>query len=427
MPGLDTAPSVWRGPVARGLAAAAEEQRIEPEGGRFGAGLIRGFSVITRGEAFGHEMWIDHVMLSQVAEALNGMKEGLKSRFAHPDMSGDGIGTSVGKAFNARVEGDRVLADLHILQSAHEAPDGDLGSYVMQLAQEAPDSFGTSIAFYADRAAEKAFEAEHTDDQGRFVSPDKKNRHNFRHVRLRNLRAVDVVDEPAANPEGMFHAGPFELLEAGDRVLEFVFGLSDQAPPALAGMDPTRLKGFVGRFCESNGLSFSKSVGEPMKLNSGGAAAQDDKPADSPEQPAGGSTETPAPDQPAEGSAAPAEGQAAADGAGESAQQSSKPTDQSAEFRTGLKTYMAEFGKEQGAEWYAEGLTFEQAKDRHRKQLQDQNKALQEKLSAVGSGLGEKEPLSGGQPKETPEDKYQGAVSSGIARYAASVKVPGQN
>jgi len=201
----------FRSHIARGR----DSHEIDRTGGEFGAGFIPGFAVITRGEALGHGLWIDQDFLKETAAAINATGDaGTKCRFTHPDMSGDGLGSLLGRVDNARVEGDRVLADLHLLASAHQTPDGDLAGYTLDLAEEAPDAFGASISFSRDGDAEVAFNEKHSrtetwnepDGTRRsrkmFQSPDKLNTTNLRHARLKALHATDIVDEPAANPHG---------------------------------------------------------------------------------------------------------------------------------------------------------------------------------------------------------------------------------
>lgn len=261
---LDRESKLFRSNVARGISAPDEQPAIERKGGNYKAGLIRGISVITLGEARGHDLWIDAEMLQQVATGINAKSEGFKSRFAHPSVSGDGIGKMTGRVMNARVEGDRVLADWHALESAHKTPDGDLAGYVMDLAEEAPADFGTSIAFARDLGAEKAFKANNAGTDGRFISPDETNRNNLPHARVAAMKAVDIVDEPAANPGGLFHRNPFDLLETGDELLSFVFGLTDEAPDTSnLGIEAARLKGFVQRFAQSRGVIFKEALPMP--------------------------------------------------------------------------------------------------------------------------------------------------------------------
>ena len=132
-----------RGPVERG--SFATEDRVDPDGGEKNAGIIFGASVIHAGEALGHYAWIDGVALDQVVELGNAMENGAKVRFTHPSMSGDGLGSYLGRAKNFKRDGDQVFADIHLSESAKNSPDGDLSSYVLELADDDPESFGMSI------------------------------------------------------------------------------------------------------------------------------------------------------------------------------------------------------------------------------------------------------------------------------------------
>ncbi|HPK04045.1 MAG TPA: phage major capsid protein [Candidatus Sumerlaeota bacterium] len=186
------------------LKTATGAGRVERNGGVYGAGRITGVSVITRGEARGHALWIDDVFLAQVATAGREAKH-IKARFDHPSFLGDVLGTVVGVFRDFRKDGNRVRADLHLLATAKDAPHGNLGDYVMSLAAEAPDLFGASIEFSPHQAMQRQFVEAHT-VAGRFRSPDADNTNNFIHAQLDRLFACDLVDEPAANPAGAFAA-----------------------------------------------------------------------------------------------------------------------------------------------------------------------------------------------------------------------------
>ena len=82
--------------------------------------------------------------------------EGLKSRFAHPTESDDGIGKLLGRVKNpfiAKMEKDDVeilvaRGDLHMNPTAMEEPPGGgrpLGDYVMALAESDPDALSSSL------------------------------------------------------------------------------------------------------------------------------------------------------------------------------------------------------------------------------------------------------------------------------------------
>jgi hypothetical protein len=177
--------------------------RVDPAGGDQHAGLIRGVAVATLGEAVGYGRWIDSYFLNQVAGAINASSGGVKSRFAHPSQTDDGLGKYLGRMKNAKIDGDTVRADQHFATSAHKTPSGDLAEYAMNLATEDAAAMGASVAFERDTAAENAFMAQHGGPHD-FESPDENNVENLPHVRLKQLRAVDLVDTPAANPSGMF-------------------------------------------------------------------------------------------------------------------------------------------------------------------------------------------------------------------------------
>jgi hypothetical protein len=179
----------FRANVAKGIKDGKNGVDIEH-------GAIFGFSVITLGPAAGHGMDIDELTLDQVVELGNAAKVGIKSRFGHPNMSNDALGTFLGRVKNFYKDGDRVRADLHLDKTSHETPNGDLGSYVINLAETDPDAFGTSIVFSGEKEMR--------------LNPDGTTKKDTKTgealpplARVKKLWSTDVVDEPAAN-SGMF-------------------------------------------------------------------------------------------------------------------------------------------------------------------------------------------------------------------------------
>ena len=283
-PDLSHRPKLLRSTIARGLAASSKA--VDEKGGDFGAGIIRGMAVITRGEALGHYLWCDRTMLAQVADAINAGERGTKARFTHPDLSGDGLGKGLGRVKDARLDNDTVRADLHFFASAHESPEGDLAGYVMRLAKEDPAAFGNSIAFDPDYLAEDKFRSQHSeaDDDGypRFQTPDADNKKNLPHARVADLRAVDTVDDPAANPSGLFHRGQEIALDA-EKLLTWSLGLSSERPQLVSlDLDPDRAAGFISRFLARNNLTLSTKDGAPLHTDkfAAGLAQQFAAPAD---------------------------------------------------------------------------------------------------------------------------------------------------
>lgn len=140
------------------------------------AGVIRGVSVITEGEAKGHGMLIDSTTLEQVqacaAEYAGGLKVKISTQRGH---LGD-VAEIVGFLTDFRIEGAKLLADLHLLEnSPHRA-------FIMELAASIPDTFGLSISF-----------------SGPIEDKDGND-----YARCTEIYSADLVSEPAANPTGLF-------------------------------------------------------------------------------------------------------------------------------------------------------------------------------------------------------------------------------
>lgn len=161
------------------------------------SGIIRGVSLIHGGnEALGHGMFIDRKMVNQVVKFGKETGDiGLKARFDHPSACFSSMGTQLGRFKNFRRSGDKALADLHIADFAATSPQGDLRTHVLDVAEEDPEMIGFSIVFV--QAEPVMVLAKEGDDP---ESPE----FSLPHARIDSLHACDVVDEPAANPGGMF-------------------------------------------------------------------------------------------------------------------------------------------------------------------------------------------------------------------------------
>lgn len=158
-----------------GFRAIETNQAVDCE-----SGVIRGVSVITVGEAAGHNLWVDGDTLSQLNE-LSGKRGSIKVKINHPvDGSTPAFESTAGQLNNFRVEGNHVRADLELLKS--EA----LYDKIMEMAQQMPKDFGLSVRV--------AYEKE-TKDGKDFLRPT-------------DIESVDLVDSPAANPNGLFSAKP---------------------------------------------------------------------------------------------------------------------------------------------------------------------------------------------------------------------------
>lgn len=415
------APSLkFRGTIARGLAAGEKQPRIDPTGGLYDAGIIRGCAVITRGEALGHGMWCDRVFLTQVATAIELSGEGLKARFTHPGLSGDGLGKFIGRFFNASVDGDIVRADLHLAQSATDTPDGDLAGYVLQLAAEDPAAFGTSIVFQHDPETEEQF-VEANGGYEKWLSPDPDNVQNYYHCRLGELLACDAVDEPAANPGGLFHRAQ-EIPQGAEALLNFALGLSAEKPAGTCfDVDPDRAAAFVTRYLARHNLAITKK--EAIVPKKTAAAAKETQLVDQSALDEAVDTATDATDEAKTDESTSVPAPAAQTEEEKPADEAGKSEETQAAAKTG-QDFLEAFG-DRGGVLFAQGKSFEEAQQIVLQETREENDRLKADNAKLKKSLGDlrgDEPVSSGAEPTAAEAaalRYSQNLGPNLGRLAA--------
>jgi hypothetical protein len=109
-----------------------KEARLEED-----STVIPNVYILSQGEARGHDLFIDKTSIEKAFQLMSQAPNGVKVKMNH----GSGLDAVLGFARNPRIEGDKLLADLHLLKSS---PHYGL---VKEMANEAPDQFGVSLAF----------------------------------------------------------------------------------------------------------------------------------------------------------------------------------------------------------------------------------------------------------------------------------------
>ena len=404
-------PTIFRSGIVRGFDSTPE---ISREGGEYGAGFIKNFAVITKGEALGHGAWVDDEFIAQVGAELAYAKKGIKSRYTHPNQCGDSLSKGLGRVFY-RADGDgKVRGDLHFWKAAHNTPDGDLAGFLIDLAQDDPEAFGASISFMRDAEAEEQFAMENP------TSPDPRNVNNYPHVRLGKLRFVDIVDEPAANPDGLFHRDDTAAKAA--ELLEYGLGLSDTKPTeSLFGVEPDRLLGFVSNFLSLKGLQIvelnkEEQISEEVIETPIVEELQAEE-APAPEAPIEEAVEevieeapieeapieeAPAEEAPAEEAPEVDEVEDIVDGGSPAAE---SPVEKGHFSKEELGQYIENFGKEAGLDFFMNGLDFAAAQAEYIKSQKEQIESLKAQIEL--SEQTEDQPLSGNNGEEV-ESKGNG-------------------
>ena len=224
-------------------AARQPPARVDREGG-----VIYGAAMMQTGDLNSGDVrpfTADSETLQQVEQLGNAARNGIKARFTHPNMSNDGMGSYLGRWTNFRIDGDTVRADLHIADAAYTSPQGDLGNYVMDLAEQDPEAFGISMATQLDQQNYAEFEATYSRES------DREKRKAMRWpMRFTAMKAGDVVDSPAATRTGLFsltEADPRNLPAQATALLDTYF--SDAPAEAVRA----RINGFLDRYFSSRG------------------------------------------------------------------------------------------------------------------------------------------------------------------------------
>jgi len=378
------------------------------------AGAVYGVSVTTVGEAKGHGVQLDAEFVDTVVEQGNAHTQGLKARFGHPNMCSTALGTFIGRFKNFRRDGDQARADLFLSNAASETPHGDLKEYVLSMAEQEPDMFGTSIVFTPGREYVRGDDGEKVYDFGStdalpFIECDK-------------LHACDAVDDPAAN-EGLFSA--FSKETFAGQITEFfdlhpqVFDALSNSPEVIEAiaLHGSKIDEFIDRYKayrhqekedtmsdDNPGVedvaeeALEAAAEETEELEAEGVEpeaveAEQDEGAESPESSEADADSEQSAEEP-EAEEDEAEQHEAETGDSEQA----SATIDAAEFAR----VVSEFGAELAADVFSNGGGYEEAKERHYQALAAENEKLRAEVDTLkesASNAGGKAAMSAAEPK----------------------------
>ena len=213
------------------------------------AGVIRGVSLITKGPALGHGVMIDEKTLEQVKKAAEQYAGGLKVKLDHSGGAGD----IVGYIDALRIDGDKLLGDLHLLQSSPHR------SYILEIAQRIPDTFGLSIAF---------------------SGPSEKSADGLKTLqRCSEIYSVDLVSEPAANPSGFF-ARKLKQLQEGEvgqdeAKIKMEYPMNDEMKKEIEGMIQSAMMAMGDRVAKlESAIPSEKEEDKPAAMSAQNEAVQ---------------------------------------------------------------------------------------------------------------------------------------------------------
>lgn len=188
----------------------------------------------------------DKDAIREIVKLGNQAPGGLKSRFTHPNLSADGLGKFLGRMKNLREETIKrgrknvlvAKGDLHLDPSSRKTPSGDLGGYVMDLAESDSKAFMTSLVIVKEeeyRLDKKGRPA--TDENGDPLPPL---------WRPKALHASDIVDDGDATQSFLSTEGlPDEVVRQATELLRRQF--AGQPREAVEN----RLTGFMHTYLDA--------------------------------------------------------------------------------------------------------------------------------------------------------------------------------
>ena len=382
--------------MSTGFVMGAPTGDINPE-----KGVIEGVSICTVGEAEGHGVCLDQDFVRTVVSKGNEKRQGLKARYGHPNMSSTALGTFLGRFKRFRLDGNQARADLFLSNEAKDTPNGNLYDYVLGMAENEPDMFGTSIVFTPGREykrdadGNKVYYPGWSPDEDETGAEHDERRQKWREtpgplfIECEELHGCDAVDEPAAN-DGLFSA--FSMDTVAGQVTQFLdlhpqVWTAIQTNPSIIealGRYGKQMDGFIERYRayrehhQEGGMTMLTEPTNSEELDTG--AAVEGATAGEPE-----ATETI--DETTE-AAAEAQAEEVDE---EAAAEPSEPEEEEAETlsRSEFARIADEFGDAIAAQTMREGGDYQTALKASHDALRKENVELRtniEKLGAVGTG-----------------------------------------
>lgn len=213
------------------------------------ANKLKNVSILTIGEARGHNLLIDEKSLEQALAVAQSMKR-IKVTMGH----GAPVTGILGYIDGFRIEGDRLMGDLTLFNT-NEA------QFVQHLAQVLPEGFGMSLTFSG--------------------VPEELAGNRF--ARITEIYDCSIVSEPAANPAGMFSAFSevdMKKLQMNEAHVEVKKELSEPAvvavpaPEAPAVETPTVVEAPKAELAEMPADKPKEKMAEPTLTDIAGMLAE---------------------------------------------------------------------------------------------------------------------------------------------------------
>jgi len=182
-----------------------EETKVDRE-----SGIMEGVSLISKGPALGHGLFVDQKSIETIDDQLDDTK--LPAYITHRGaLFEDRLTREIGMFTNFRVDGERLLGDFEAFESFRE-DDNKKFNRLFEMAEKMPERFGLSIVFSATSAwatpeGDVPLGRSSNNDSDRPYdekNPPEDALFEFPSIRVEEVTSADFVDSPAANQRGLF-------------------------------------------------------------------------------------------------------------------------------------------------------------------------------------------------------------------------------
>lgn len=186
--------------------------------------------------AIGHNRMADVTTLKVLAELGN--QAGLiRQHFGHIGLSENGMGKKIGRAYNFRVHGDKLLHDTEYFSPSSISPvfDHDVLEYIFQMAETHPDEIAESVVIWSDSVwilkDGTELDADDSSSWRDQYDRDEKGRpvdaiHELPILRPVRFHCVDLVGDGALTHDGLFAAKLFS--DTSGEYAQEAFALLDE-------------------------------------------------------------------------------------------------------------------------------------------------------------------------------------------------------
>ena len=226
---------------------AQEPTRVDKENG-----IIEGISILTTGEAKGHQMMISQKTLESSITLMLG--KSLPAYLSHAGATGDRLLTEAGFFSGFYREKNKIRASRFTALDTFKQYDREKYDRLFEIAEVAPETFGVSIVFEGQLFWEMSDGSEQTMEVG--LDAPENARFDYPTVRPLKITSADFVDTPAANRalfsekgdksnKGIETMNTLETIQAAHEIVD-ALGVSASSAPdhvaAAAAEKPVEIK-----------------------------------------------------------------------------------------------------------------------------------------------------------------------------------------